>query len=144
MKFDLEFPNNRIDSFDEGVEFAFRNLNCGREWIPLAFYTIFRSVSFRDDEIEVGDIVGDSLNLRGYNTSFTLSSSTSVQLKICDSEILQSDALLNFRWLQTVVTPAFANNDVAELDNVKIMLVNPQLHSSNLFTEDFNNQDAIK
>lgn len=144
MKFDLEFPSNRIDSFDEGVEFGFRNLNSGREWIPLVFYTAI-SKSNRDDEINVGETIGDSINLRGYNVSFnkTLSYS-SIQLKMCGPEIIQSDAVLNFKWLQTVVTPAFANNNAAKLDNVMIKLVYPKQNCYTLFMEDFNNQDAIK
>ena len=141
MKFDLDFPSIRIDSFDEGVEFGFRNLNSNREWIPLVFYT---AKSNHDDEIKIGEAI-DSIILRGYNVSFNeILSYSSIQLKMCGPEIIQSDAVLNFRWLQTVVTPAAANNDAAELDNVMIKLVYPKQNCYTLFMEDFNNQDAIK
>lgn len=146
MKFDLAFPNNRLDSFDEGVEFGFRNLNVGKEWIPLFFYAS-RSLSIRDREISVGEITfGDSnFDLRGYNVSFldTATFNNKVQLKLCGSGVIQDGAVLNFRWLQTIVGIAVENLDETFLDNVQVSILNfPQ--DSVLYMDNFNDQESIK
>ena len=145
MRFDLNFPNNRLDSFDEGVEFGFRNLNVGNEWVPLFYYTS-RSVQTRDEEISIGDLTMDDsyFNLRGYNVSFSITSTTrhNVRLKICGSEVIQNDAIFNFRWLQTIVGIAVENLDETLLDNIQISTSPPQ--NCALLMEDFSGQDSIK
>ena len=145
MKFDLTFPNNRLDSFDEGVEFAFQNLNIGKEWIPLVFYTS-RTLSVRDEEISIAEIMlGDSnFNLRGYNVSFLNIATTShnIQLKICGRGVIQDGAVLTFRWLQTIVGISSENLDETFLDNVQVSINFPQ-HSV-VFMDDFNGQESIK
>ena len=145
MKFDLSFPNNQLGSFDEGVEFAILNLDVGREWIPLHFYAT-RRITFRDERISIGNISAQHsfFNLRGYNVSFSVSTTSkhNVRLKICGSEIVQKNAVLNFRWLQTSEGPTVANVDRTLLDNVQISISSPRHYE--LFMDDFNHQDAIK
>lgn len=143
VKFDLNFPSNRLESFDEGVEFAFRNLNMGTEWIPLAFYSTY-SISIRNKIISVGEVVNDSFfGLRGYNIIYrTDSIQYSIELKICGKEIIENDAVLNFRWLQTVQSTADANVDETFLDNVQINISFPQHYV--LLMDDFNGQENIR
>lgn len=144
MAFDLDFPNNRLDSFDEGVELGFRDLNRGREWIPLVFYAS-RTPSSRDDEIEVGEIIltNTTINIRGYNVPFVqMGEAQSVTLKVCGGEIERADAGITFRWLQTVLTPGVEGNDAVVLDNVEINVSFPQ--PSVLFADNFDNQNTIK
>ena len=143
VAFDLDFPNNRLDSFDEGVELGFRDLNSGREWIPLTFYAS-RVTSIRDDKIKVGDIIlmNDTINIRGYNVPFILmGSAQSVQLKVCGKEIERASATISFRWLQTVLSPGVEGNEAVVLDNVAIYISFPQLQV--LLIDNFNNQDTI-
>ena len=148
MKFDILFGirgGKLLDSFDEGVEFGFRNLNHGREWIPLTFYSFRRTP--RDDDIKLGSelMPGDFVNMRGHSVFYSLVSGTvthNAQLKLCGNEIMQNNASLNFRWLQTVVISHAENADVAYLDNVIISINSPREHG--LFNDDFNSGIMIK
>ena len=146
MNFDILFSSgNRLESFDEGVEFGFRNLNHGREWIPLAFYSFLANQ--REDDIKVGSelMPGDIVNIRGYGVLYSLVGGTnahSAQLKLCGNEIMQNNASLSFRWLQTVITSRTKNADPAYLENVMISIISPQEHV--LVKEDFNSEMMIK
>ena len=93
VRFDLQLggPNGQLglNSFDEGMEFAFRNLNGSREWIPLMFYSSTNKRS-RNNNM-VGDRVSDKLIIRGYNVSYiNIDTSPHTQLlKICGNDIAQ-------------------------------------------------------
>ena len=73
MNFDIlfsSFGSRILESFDEGVEFGFQNLNHGREWIPLTFYS-FQRPNQRDEDIKIGPelMFGDTIaTIRGYNS----------------------------------------------------------------------------
>ena len=153
MNFDIIFAGvgrrgPMVDSFDEGVEFGFRNLNRGREWIPLAFYSF---AFFRDDEIKIGSellsLSDNTFVIRGSSVPIYRVGSTiarRAEMKLCGSEIIQNNASLSFRWLQTVVTDSVRNRDIAYLDNVAISINFPEGHNMTLLDDDFNNEMMIK
>ena len=140
---------NTLNSFDEGVEFSFRNLNSSRrEWIPLMFFT---SVDNRNERINIGDISDGRVQIRGYSVLYnsTIANDASrpldVNLSICGSEIVQSNGTFNhiqFRWLQTATHTADPNRDRVLLDDVEIhsYLINKY----RIFMDDFNNQTTLE
>ena len=126
------------------MEFAFRNLNVDTEWIPLTFYSTYR-ISTRNKIISVGEIRMDNsfFGLRGYNITYMAGSSKyNIELKICGREIMEDDAVLNFRWLQTVESTAVENIDETFLDNVQITISFPQQYT--LLMDYFNDQENIR
>ena len=152
MKFDLQLGglDDRLglNSFDEGLEFAFRNLNGSREWIPLMFYSSSDPTDNRNTNIMVGDRVSDKLKVRGYNVSYmnTGTIRTTQLLKICGDEIAQNHRYFNwiqFRWLQTVKQEREPKRDRILLDNVQISAYLFQRQHV-LFTDEFDNQTNIK
>ena len=151
VNFDIMFVGSgsrgpRIDSFDEGVEFGFQNLNSGREWIPLAFYS-FHSPGLRDERIKIGPELMLSDNIiviRGYSVPIYYVGTHRAELKLCGSEIIQSSASLSFRWLQTVITDSAPNRDTVYLDNVTISINFPEGHNMTLLDDDFNDEMMIK
>ena len=153
MKFDLQLggsggPGLELDSFDEGLEFAFRNLNGSREWIPLMFYSSSDPTDNRNTNIMVGDRVSDKLKVRGYNVSYmnTGTNCTTQLLKICGDKIAQNHRYFNwiqFRWLQTVKQEREPKRDRILLDNVQISAYLFQRQHV-LFTDEFDNQTNIK
>ena len=153
MEFSILFSNessksSRLNSFDEGMEFGFQNLNQGREWIPLAFYSF--KCTQRDSNIIVGsDLMpgNNFINIRGYNVSYSLVGATiahRAELKLCGNEIMQNNASLSFRWLQMVISGRSDNADPAYLDNITISINFPEEHSMTLFDDDFNSEMMIK
>ena len=133
-----------LDSFDEGVEFGFQNLNSGREWIPLAFYS-FHSPRLRDEDIRIGPTLNhNTVVIRGYSVPIYLVGTHRAELKLCGSDIIQSSASLGFRWLQTVYTQSVRNTDTVNLDNIAISINFPEGHNVTLFDDDFNNEMMIK
>ena len=142
---------NTLNSFDEGVEFSFRNLNSSRrEWIPLMFFTS-RDPSGRDIRINIGDISDDRVQIRGYSVLYnsTITNDASrpldVTLSICGSEIVQSNGIFNhiqFRWLQTARHIADPNRDRVLLDDVEIHSCLIKKHR--IFMDDFNNQTTLE
>lgn len=144
MNFDIQFFGNTLETFDEGVEFGFRNLNHDREWIPLVFYR--SSQHRRNDDIRVGSewAPGDHfVNIRGYNVFVTFIRNHSAELKLCGKEILYTKASLSFRWLQTVISSRANNSDAAYLDNVRITIFSPE-QDVLLFNDNFNSETVIK
>ena len=131
---------SNLDSLDEGMEFGYRNLKSGSEWIPLAFYSSLENP--REDQIKVGERNGDKITIRGYSVPFIRGDGNSAQLKLCGSEIIQNDASLSFRWLQTVIFIRQPSVDDINLDNVQISINSPQQHV--LFMDNFNNQMSIR
>ena len=147
MNFDILFSSrNRLESFDEGVEFGFRNLNHGREWIPLAFYSFLANQ--REDDIKLGSELmshnrtSGFINIRGCSVFYSIIRERRAQLKLCGSEIIRNNASLSFRWLQTIVANRASNADLTYLDNVMISTNSPQEHV--LFNDDFNSEIMIK
>ena len=136
-----------LDSFDEGVEFGFQDLHHGREWIPLAFYS-FHHPDLRDEEIRIGPTLsGNAVVIRGYSVPIDRVGGTiahRADLKLCGSEIIQSNASLSFRWLQTVFTGNARNADTVYLDNVAISINFPEGHNTTLFDDDFDSELMIK
>ena len=150
MNFDIlfsSFGSRILESFDEGVEFGFQNLNHGREWIPLTFYS-FQRPNRRDKDIKIGpELMSDDTiaTIRGYNVSIFLVGGRNphrAELKLCGSEIMQNNASLSFRWLQTVVSNNATNGDPAYLDNIRISVNTTQ--ECVLFNDDYNNEMMIK
>ena len=153
MSFDLQLggPDGSLglNSFDEGLEFAFRNLNGSREWIPLMFYSSSEPTNNnRNTNIMVGDRVSDKLIIRGYNVSYmnTGTNCTTQLLKICGDEIAQNHSYFNwiqFRWLQTTVQARAQNRDRILLDNIQISVhLFQQQHMA--FADEFDSQTNIK
>ena len=140
---------NTLNSFDEGVEFSFRNLNSSRrEWIPLMFFT---SVDNRDARIYIGDISDVRVQIRGYSVLYdsTIANDAirplNVNLSICGSEIVQNNGIFNhiqFRWMQTAVHVANPNRDRVLLDNVEICSY--LIKKYQIFMDDFNNQTTLE
>ena len=126
-----------LSSLDEGVEFGYR-IN-DSPWIPVVFYS---SVTDRDDQIRVGELNGNILTIRGYSVPFIHGDTQSAQLKLCGSEIIQNNASLSFRWLQTSRSVLDQNLDDIVLDDVQISTFSPQQHV--LVMDDFDGQMTIK
>ena len=149
VNFDILFSRgNILETFDEGVEFGFQNLNQGREWIPLTFYS-FQNTNRRDGDIKVGSesTFGDNhIIIRGYNVPFALVGGTvthRAEFKLCGSEIVHNNASLSFRWIQTVISSRDANADPVYLDNIAIS-INSTQQQNVLFKDDFNSGIMIK
>ena len=152
VNFDIIFVSggNRgplLEFFDEGVEFGFQNLNRGREWIPLAFYS--PASPSREEQIRIGSILHGNVVIRGYSVPiYSVGGTTThrAELKLCGSEIIQSNASLSFRWLQTVITDNAPNRDTVYLDNVAISINFPEGHNiiMMLLDDNFNNEMMIK
>jgi hypothetical protein len=140
---------NPLNSFDEGVEFSFRNLNSSsREWIPLMFFTS-RNPNDRGEGIHIGDASSGRVQIRGYSvlydSTITNDASRSVNLNICDSEIVQSSGIFNyiqFRWLQTARQSADPNRDRILLDDIEICSY--LIKEYQIFMDDFNNQTILE
>ena len=147
---------NSLNSFDEGVEFSFQNLNSSsREWIPLMFYSS-RHTSVRNDRIYIGEVNHHSglVNIRGYNVPYIIisndaSQSLEVCVIICGSEISQhSRQFINnwiqFRWLQTVTQEIGHNRDIVILDDITISSYLIQQYIVKILADDFNNQTTTE
>jgi hypothetical protein len=137
-----------LESFDEGVEFGFQNLNRGREWVPLAFYS-FHTTARRNQRINIGPTLSDTIiAIRGYSVPIYLVGGTvahRAELKLCGSEMIQNNASLSFRWLQTVLDNTLIGNaDTVYLDNVAISINFPEEHNMTLLEDNFNNEKMIK
>jgi len=118
VNFELLFPQgcNRIDHFDEGVEFAFR-LDFEMMWVPIVYIAPNKPQRFR---INIGD--PNNLVLRGYAVEsriLPVESSLLYSVQLCGFSN-QSESI-QFRWLQTSIAH-FDNTfkDIAGLDNVQI------------------------
>lgn len=149
MSFNILFSSrNILETFDEGVEFGFQNLNNGREWIPLAFYS-FQRPNRRNNDIKLAPelMLNDNVTtIRGYRVFIYFVGGTiahSAELKLCGNEIVRNNALLKFRWLQTVVSSSDPNTDPVYLDNVTIS-INSTQQQHVLFQDDFNSGMTIK
>ena len=144
---------NPLNSFDEGVEFSFRNFNSSsREWIPLMFFSSMNPDD-QNDAIRVGEVNTSSgrVQIRGYNVLYnsTLTNDASTPLEanlnICGREIVQSSGVFNhiqFRWLQTVTQSRDPNRDRVLLDNVVINSYTTRKYG--IFVDDFDNQIMLK
>ena len=149
---------NSLNSFDEGVEFAFKNLNTSQEWIPLMFFSRADSNKNlrRGNNIYVGEIPTDQdvVIIRGYNVSFKMigngeENKVEYAIKICGKEIMQSNGVLlscmKFRWLQTVSQVRNRpNRDIILLDDVVVRAYSDQQQNLVVFKDSFNNQASIK
>ena len=138
---------DELDSFDEGVEFAFRLCNfieCD-EWIPVRFY-VNSNIAQRNLYIFIGNESSheshNEIVLRGYNVMYEISDYHKVQLALCDGRIAQND-FVQFRWLQTVRLNK-EGADGVNLDNVKIIFNSTLEHEVVLLEDDFNDQTAIE
>ena len=76
--------------------------------------------------------------MRGYSVPIYRVGTHRAELKLCGSEIIQNNASLSFRWLQTVVTQNKENADTAYLDNITISINFPEGHNMTLLDDDFN------
>ena len=90
---------------------------------------------------------GDIVSIRGYNVSFSesLAEGTDAHradLKLCDREIMQNNASLSFRWLQTVTSKTKADLGLVYLDNITISINSSEEYV--LLMDDFNNATMIK
>ena len=156
VRFSLRFggidDGNILNSFDEGVEFSFRNLNSSRrEWIPLMFFTSV-DPNNRNERINIGGISAGRVQIRGYSVLYnsTIANNASrpldVTLSICGSEIVQNNGTFNhiqFRWLQTVTQTANPNRDRVLLDDVEI-IYSYLIEKHRIFMDDFNNQTTLE
>ena len=150
MNFDIIFGGGhsgpRLDFFDEGVEFGFQNINHGREWIPLAFYP--PASPNPNEQIRIGSNLKLMISdIRGYSVPIYRVGSTiacRAEFKLCGSEIIQNNASLSFRWLQTVVTQSVNNTDTVYLDNVAVSINFPEGHNMTLLEDDFEDEMVIK
>ena len=133
---------NGLEKLDEGVEFAYRIEGSDSEWIPLAFYS---SQTDRDDEIRVGpgELIGNNLTIRGYSVPFHHVNTSNVTLKLCGSDIMQDNASLSFRWLQTIPSGTQGSVDEVSIDNVQIDVHTSTLQYA-LLVDNFDNQMSIK
>ena len=150
MSFSLFFPNGpiaqdceRLDNFDEGVEFAFRLSSSQMEWIPIVF--VFpRETAAPQSLIPIGTL--DNLSLRGY--SLEMDQAVLIQpgiqqefnYTICGPQLpkFNGSEYIQFRWLQT--SQLLTNNnhkDVWSLDNVTIDFVDVEGMSCMMLNESF-------
>ena len=113
----------QLNSFDEGVEFGFQNLDHGREWIPLAFYS-FQQTNIHDEDFKIApELMFNATIVTTMHVSiFYRAHVHGAELKLCGSEIMQNNATLSFRWLQTVRSGRSANADEVYLDNIRISM----------------------
>jgi hypothetical protein len=141
---------NTLNSFDEGVELSFRNLNSSsREWIPLMFFTSIARDN-RDQRINIGDTSADRVQIRGYSVLYNstiandASRSLDVNQSICGSEIVQNGIFnhIQFRWLQTVTQTADPNRDRILLDDIEICSYSIKKYQ--IFMDDFNNRTTLE
>ena len=146
MNFNIQFSSSL--TFDEEVEFAFKNLDHGEELVPLMFYCYDSTErDVRHNIVGPQSLSGDFVSIRGYNVSFSESlvggtNAHRADLKLCDREIMQNNASLSFRWLQTVTSQTKANFNLVYLDNITISINSSEEYV--LLMDDFNNAMMIK
>ena len=134
--------NIKINSFDEGVELAYRihNMTNITDWIPIGFYT---SQNNTKNNLSIGkhyDSVTKSIQIRGYNVPYSVNYTHNVQLKMCDGLIANNDwsnSCLQLRWLQTVRQKNEDYVDIATLDDVRISLRSSRQHDVTLLEDSF-------
>ena len=90
---------------------------------------------------------GDIVSIRGYNVSFSESlvggtNAHRADLKLCDREIMQNNASLSFRWLQTVTSQTKPDSVLVYLDNITISVNSSEEYV--LLMDAFNNATMIK
>ena len=141
FKNDAQEEKHKLNSFEEGVELAYRihNTSSITDWIPIGFYTSERRPN---KHLSVGkyDNVTESIQIRGYSVPYNINYTHNVQLKICDGLIANSDwsnSCLQFRWLQTVRQKNEDHVDVATLDDVRISLRSSLQHDITLLEDSF-------
>ena len=123
VRFTYDFVD--LDSFDEGLEVSFRQLN--GNWIPIGFYSEHNSTN-RNHEISLGDINDGQLTIRGYPVTFTVAESQSNNeaiIRLCGENVFgpeTEDELFQwrFRWLQTALKDDNDDTDVIHIDNITI------------------------
>ena len=130
--------SSTLDSLDEGVEFGYR-LN-DDEWIPLAWYS---SLANRDDSIKVGMLTNNNLMVRGFSVPFIHGNTHNIALKLCGSEVIEDNASLSFRWLQTADSIVQPSVDDIAIDDVQIGINSSTLQLV-LLMDNFDNQMSIK
>ena len=150
VSFSLFFPDgpngedcDRLDTFDEGVEFAFRLSSAQMEWIPIAF--IFPAMSRRSDNlIPIGTL--GNLSLRGYSLEMDQAvllergCQQKFNYTLCAPQLPEFDGsgYIQFRWLQTdSIYTSNNHRDVWSLDNVTIDFVNMEGMSCMMLDESF-------
>lgn len=144
MSFNIQLIG--LDSFDEGVEFGYRNLNTSREWIPLQFFPSLRLR--REQRISIGQtyitLRYQLVNIRGYITPLNFGNERDVRIKICGGTVVENYASLNFRWLQTVIQTG-SDNDTVYLDNVSVTVRNSSSQDSRvIFADNFDDSGSAK
>ena len=141
-----------LDSFDEGLEVAFRNhRNGGGTWIPLWFFSARDPAVRSTHDISLGDITDSGLlNLRGYPVNFTVAeneSKSEANIRICGPPVFDEDRLFNwrFRWLQTAAGDDLndTDGDVIQIYNISITMVNGT-DPVQLFQDDFSDGEDLR
>ena len=133
---------DRLETLDEGVEFAYRIEDSDSEWIPLAFCS---SRLERGDLIRVGpgELIDNYLIIRGYSVPFYFGDTHNATLKLCGNDIIQDNVSLSFRWLQTIASFVRPSVDEVSIDNVQIDFHTSTLQYA-LLVDNFDNQTSIK
>ena len=125
----LRRPNcfDRIDHFEEGVEFSVRTSLLPHDWIPLNFfYTRFLQTPT------------PSMHRRGYlvpTVFITEESEEDITINVCN--ISTDDISLQFRWLQTSTLLIDIPRDIWLLDNIKISIIDSVQGNKTLLEENF-------
>ena len=127
-----------LDNFDEGLEVAFYNLNRGREWIPIWFYSQYNHSVRSVQNISLGEIINSRyLALRGHNVRYTVAQNDSnstqniANIRLCGPNVFSVEAHAGFfnwqfRWQQTVAVDDEndTDGDIIHINNVTIVVVN--------------------
>ena len=139
-----------LDSFDEGLEVAFRNGRGGvGTWIPLWFFSARDPAVRSTHDISLGDITDSGLlNLRGYPVNFTVAeneSKSEANIRICGPLVFNEVRLFNwrFRWLQTAAGDDLngTHGDVIQIYNISITMVNGT-DPVQIFQDDFSDGEV--
>ena len=131
-------------NFDEGVELAVSNPDSAGEWIPLYYTAPASSRANPEHDIHIDLISSTAVNLRGYNTSYTVSRLHAASVSLCGQHVKDG---IQLRWLQTTsFTSRPPPDDSANLrdrwtlDGVTVTLHTDETNSVSLLEEESEEQ----
>lgn len=126
------------------MELAIR-LGTEKVWVPIVFSFLSSSTNDKNEDLNVGERSGSSLEIRGYEVdqeSFSVGNRSRYSVQVCGfEEALDS---IQFRWLQTdKFNDRNIVKDIWSIDDVMVSY-EPEEGVRIILLEDFFDEDQLK